>query len=260
LLVCESQGLPHAPHGVVPEAFPVFSKPVYNLRGMGTGGQIFRTLADYESGQQPGHMWMPLLEGEHISTDLAVLRGEPMWWRHVEGHEIKGGAFDYWHILAEQRPDLEAYCGAWVRRYLAGYTGMVNLESIGGKIIEGHLRFADQWPDLYGAGWIEQVVALYSQGTWNFKTPVREGFSVVLFADHGDRPLAVQPEVVAAIRAEAEVSSLQITFHPDRAPDWHAMPPGGFRLAIVNTWNLETGRRARRRLAGMFGVQALDGG
>jgi hypothetical protein len=30
---------------------------------------------------------------------------------------------------------------------------MVNLETIGGRIIEVHLRFADQWPDLYGARW-----------------------------------------------------------------------------------------------------------
>ena len=27
---------------------------------------------------------------------------------------------------------------------------MINLETIGGRIIEVHLRFADQWPDLYG--------------------------------------------------------------------------------------------------------------
>src|SRR5262245_735509 len=37
LLICETQGLEHGPHGIVPEHFPVFSKPIYNLRGMGTG-------------------------------------------------------------------------------------------------------------------------------------------------------------------------------------------------------------------------------
>jgi hypothetical protein len=257
LLICESQGLPHAPHGITPPTFPVFSKPVYNLRGMGTGGQVFRTLAEYEAGQQPGHLWMPLLEGEHISSDLAVLRGEPVWWGHVQGHDIGGGAFDYWHILAKPCSELEAYCGAWVRRHLPDYTGMVNLETIGGRIIEGHLRFADQWPDLYGAGWIEQVVALHAQGTWNFTTEAREAFSVVLFADHADRPLSLRPEVVTEIRADPAVSSVQITFHPNKTPDWHAMPPGGFRLAIVNAWDLAAGRRARRRLAEMFGVQPL---
>jgi len=46
-----------------------------------------------------------------------------------------------------------------------------------------------------------------------------------------------------------EVTSAQITFHEEWPPSWHSMPPGGFRLAIVNTWNLETGIRARERLA-----------
>jgi hypothetical protein len=257
LLICETQGLPHAPHGIAPERYPVFSKPVYNLRGMGTGGQIFRSAADYEAGQQPGHFWMPLFEGEHVSTDYAVIRGEPVWWRHVVGHSLPGGVFDYWRVLAEPRPALEAYCGEWLRRNLPGYTGMVNLETLGGGIIEGHLRFADQWPDLYGPGWVRHVVTLYTERRWDFHEPPREGYSVVLFAAHGHRPRPVRPEVVAAVRASPDVSSVQITFHADRPPDWHAMPPGGFRLAIVNAWTLEAGRRGRRLLADMFGVRGL---
>jgi hypothetical protein len=175
LAICETQGLPHGPHGIDPTLFPVFSKPVYNLRGMGTGGQVFRSLAEYEAGQEPGYLWMPLLEGEHLSTDFAMLRGEPVWWRHTIGHERAGGTFDYWHILAEQRPGLEAYCVEWLRKHLAGYTGFANLETIGGRIIEGHLRFSDQWPDLYGPEWVESLVALYAEQRWPFADAPREG-------------------------------------------------------------------------------------
>ena len=81
-----------------------------------------------------------------------------------------------------------AYCGAWVHRHLAGYTGMLNVETIGGTIIEAHLRFTDQWPDLYGAGWVEAIVALYENGAWNFAdADRREGYSVVLFGPNGVR-------------------------------------------------------------------------
>ena len=59
-------------------------------------------------------------------------------------------------------------CGEWVRNNLAGYTGMLNLETIGGRIIEAHLRFADQWPDLYGPGWVDAVVGLYERPRWDF--------------------------------------------------------------------------------------------
>ncbi len=44
------------------------------------------------------------------------------------------------------------------------------------------------------------------------------------------------------------VSSVQITFHEDKAPEHHAMPPGGFRLAIVNATSLEAGRAGREKL------------
>jgi hypothetical protein len=48
------------------------------------------------------------------------------------------------------------------------------------------------------------------------------------------------------------VSSLQITFHEDLDPERHAMPPGGFRVAIVNCWDREAGNAARERLRAHF--------
>ena len=44
------------------------------------------------------------------------------------------------------------------------------------------------------------------------------------------------------------ICSIQITFHEDRTPEEHAMPPGGFRVAIVNCLDLRAGRDAREVL------------
>src|SRR2546427_9598772 len=118
---------------------------------------------------------MPVLDGAHVSTDVAVVDGEPVWWRHVTGLALGDGTFDYWTVLAEPLPAIEAYGGEWLRRHLRGYSGFVNLETIGGTIIEAHLRFADQWVDLYGAGWVESVVELYAHGRWCFAESVRRG-------------------------------------------------------------------------------------
>ena len=52
-------------------------------------------------------------------------------------------------------PTSRAVAAPGSQKHLAGYTGMLNLETIGGTIIEAHLRFADQWPDLYGPGWVD---------------------------------------------------------------------------------------------------------
>ncbi len=254
LAIAESQDVPCGLHGVAPAAYPVFSKPIYNLRGMGIDARKLRSAVEYRRHQRPGHMWMALFEGEHISTDAAVVDGKVVWLRHATAVPLGRGVFDYWVVEARRRPGLEASCRRWVARHLGGYTGMINLETIGGRIIEVHLRFSDQWPDLYGPGWVEALIRLYATKRWRFSDRRREGYSVVLFGRHGRRYLHPPAEIVARIRRRSGVSSVQITFHEDRPPTEHAMPPGGFRLAIVNGWSLAAGRRARRALAKAFGM------
>jgi hypothetical protein len=253
IAVALSQGLAAGPHGTTPPGFPVFSKPIVNLRGMGVGSRVIHDAADYVQNYAPGHMWMTLLEGEHVSTDVAVVDGVPQWWRHVTGMPAGEGTFDLWSVHAAGRPALETRCGAWIRDNLAGYTGMLNLETIGGVIIEAHLRMSDQWPDLYGAGWVRALIGLYATKTWTFSdTGRRDGFSVVLFGPHGRRYCHPPHALTNRILKMPTVSSMQITFHQDRDPEWHAMPPGGFRLAIVNCFDLDVGRKAREVLRDFF--------
>lgn len=252
LFIAASQGLACGPHGVTPRRFPVFSKPMVNLKGMGIGSRVVATRADYDASHQPGHMWMTLLRGAHVSTDAALARGRPVWWRHTTGNPAAGGTFDYWHVHAARRPRLEAYLAAWFARALPGYCGIVNVETIGSRIIECHLRMAEQWLDLNGPGWLDAVVALYATGRWRFADRERrDGYSVVLFAPHGKR-WSIGSADVERVRALDEVASVQITFEADRPAEHHAMPPGGFRLAIVNAWSLAAGRRARAALRRAF--------
>ena len=249
LAVAQSQGITAAPHGVMPPRFPVFSKPMMNLRGMGIGSQVIDSQPAYAAALTAGHFWMELLVGEHISSDVAVENGRATWWRHATGIPRPGGTFDHWVVHAEQRPQLEVACGAWIASNLAGYTGMLNLETIGGQIIEAHLRFADQWPDLYGDGWVQALIDLYAKGRWNYADTRRNtGFSVVLFAPSGPRYRHPPAATLAALKQRPGISSIQITFHEDRDPAHHPMPPGGFRLAIVNCHDLGAGRAVRALL------------
>jgi len=253
LAVALSQNLDAGPHGTMPPRFPVFSKPIVNLKGMGVGSRVLASQADYDAHYQPGHFWMSLLEGRHVSSDAAVVDGVPRWWRHVTGKPASEGTFDYWTVHAEPDTAIETRCDAWVQKHLAGYTGMLNLETIGGTIIESHLRFADQWPDLYGPGWVDAVVTLYERHVWEFDDDDRsEGYSVVLFGPNGRRYRRPPPALVDEVRAIPGITSMQITFHEDRTPERHAMPPGGFRLAIVNGFDLAAALAARERLREWF--------
>jgi hypothetical protein len=253
LAVALSQDLVAGPHGTAPPRFPVFSKPIVNLKGMGVGSRALASPADYDRHYSPGHFWMTLLEGRHVSSDIAVVDGEPRWWRHVTGKPAGEGTFDFWTVHAEPDTGIEAHCGAWIGKNLGGYTGMLNLETIGGTIIEAHLRFADQWPDLYGPGWVDAVVGLYENGAWDFADDDRsEGYSAVLFAPAGRRYRHPPPAMVDDIKRIAGVTSVQITFHEDWAPERHAMPPGGFRVAIVNGFDLRAALAGRNKLKEHF--------
>jgi hypothetical protein len=251
--VALSQGLDAAPHGVRPRAFPVFSKPIINMNGMGAGSRVLRTYQDYLAHYAPGHMWMPLLEGLHVSSDVAVVNGTPAWWRHATGKPGVEGTFDYWTVHAAPDGGIEQRSGDWIRKNLVGYTGMMNLETIGGTIIEAHLRFADQWPDLYGKGWVDAMVGLYQRGRWDYAdNDRREGYSVALFGPHGPRYRHPPHALIEETRAIPSVSSVQITFYEGDAPDTHSMPPGGFRLAVINCWDLDAGIAARKKLEAFF--------
>jgi len=256
LQVALSQNLEAGPHGTAPPRFPMFSKPIMNLKGMGAGSCVINSRAEYEASYTPGHFWVTLLSGRHVSSDVAVVNGASHWWGHVTGTPAGEGTFDYWTVHAEPDAEIEARCGAWIGKHLGGYTGMLNLETIGGTIIEAHLRFADQWPDLYGRGWVEAVVRLYEQGIWEFAAPERRGgFSVVLFGPHGKRYRHPPPALLSELKHSPGISSVQITFHEDRPPERHSMPPGGFRLAIVNGFELEPALKVRERLRDYFRAQ-----
>ena len=200
-----SQDLEAGPHGTTPPRFPVFSKPIVNLKGMGTGSRVLQSQADYDAALRA----RPFLDAA-ARRPPSVNRYRRGRWRaalvaarHRRGR-AGGGTFDYWTVQAASEPVIEAHCGAWVRAHLAGYTGMLNLETIGGRIIEAHLRFADQWPDLYGAGWVEAVVRLYEHGIWNFADEDRrDGYSVVLFGPNGVRYRHPPPALLEEVKQMA---------------------------------------------------------
>jgi hypothetical protein len=56
IAIARNQGLDAGPHGTLPPSFPVFSKPIVNLKGMGIDTRIIRSAADYALHQTSGHM------------------------------------------------------------------------------------------------------------------------------------------------------------------------------------------------------------
>ena len=116
IAVALSQGLEAAPHGVAAAALSGVLQADHQSQGHGRRQPRAALAAEYDEASRAGHMWMTLLEGRHVSSDVAVVDGEPRWWRHVTGEPGGGGTFDHWTVHAEADAAIEHYCGAWIRR------------------------------------------------------------------------------------------------------------------------------------------------
>jgi len=73
-----------------------------------------------------------------------------------------------------------------------------------------------------------------------------------LFGAHKVQYQPPPQDLLQELLQNESISSIQVTFHADRKPSAHAMPPGGFRLAIINGFDFEAARSARERLALSF--------
>ncbi len=167
--------------GVTPDA-PVFVKPIINLYGAARRAGLYRAA---EVPPEPGLFWCEYLQGEHTSTDCLVREGEVLWMGHSLAAERKDKARPlYWEVGVE-RPGLEPIVCAWVERYLADYTGLCNLELIGGRPIEAHLRGSTGFFDLYGPQFIPAWVTLVDGGALSPPPPPPGGLVISVFGREG---------------------------------------------------------------------------
>jgi hypothetical protein len=227
-------GLTAAPCGVAPMDFgigpdtEVFVKPIVNLAGMGLEARAVR--ADSVP-MEPGSFWCERLVGAHTSSDCLVQAGEPRWFAHTRGSDRKDASRSiYWQVGIEL-PDVEAWVAAWVRQNLSGYTGICNIELIGGRPIEAHLRGSNGFFDLYGPGFVAAWVALADGDEFSPPPPIPGGYVISVF---GEADLSAD-NLDAATAAGVEV---------------HADPSTPGRAAILRCRERDAGFEVYRRLTG----------
>lgn len=125
--------------------------------------------------------------GDHTSTDCLVLAGKVLWFAHTQGAAAKDKQRPiYWHV-GVRLPALEPLLRAFIQAQLPGYTGLCNVEMIGGKVIEMHLRGSNGFFDFYGAHFVPAWVGLVDKHLWHGLESVREGYVYSLFGE-GELP------------------------------------------------------------------------
>lgn len=235
-----SQEMECGPMGVAPKQYPVFIKPVYNLHGAGVGARILESKEDYDNYKHlSGYFWMEYLEGKHLSHDLVIIQGEVVFNLSFEGHSLGQGMFDFWETI-ETPSQLLNYLKKWIAVNLKDYTGCLNIETIGDKIIECHLRLGDI-DRLGNMRLMQNIVDVYSGKEWNFNEKIPKFY---LFALWGDWNIDYKIDKDVADSICRNLTCYQI----DEPTLYFQNPLGGVRIAIVCSYDKDSCINARRLL------------
>ena len=240
-----SQNIKCAPMGVVPEKFPVFVKPIYNLLGMGIGTRKISSLQEYDYDETlSGSFWMEYLQGEHLSHDFVFNKGEIVFFISFKGHPLGKGMFDYWETIEMPANNFD-FIKKWVGKNLNGYTGCFNAETIGGKIIECHLRFGEDIPRLGNLNLMKNIVNVYARKSWNFNEKIPKFYLFVLW---GDKNISYKIN-----KTNAKDICKKLTFYEIfDLYTYNSHPPGGVRIAVLGSYNKQDCIKARHLLYDNF--------
>ena len=153
---------------------PVIIKPRRSVTGLG-----IEVATDVAPCLVPrGCFAQPLYSGAHLSTDWAVVRGVPLWGIQTEGVPAGFGRFVAWHgcrVVSDPAPRFASGFNGLMRKF----SGVVNVETIGGEISEVHFRPSLELFRLYGTRAVRALMRV-AQGHPSQRPPVRGGSLIVV--------------------------------------------------------------------------------
>lgn len=172
LWLSEQLGYCCGPGGVpVPEKNLYIVRPIYNLRGMGAGAKIKEITTEDLISVPPGYFWCEIFQGNHYSIDLE--------WDNK------------WHLVSVfqgvNSPDKLYKFEKWIKKDLIWQAPSfldtlqdcvyINVEVIGDKIIEVHLRTSPDpnYTEIIPV-WENEKISVSHEYTWIESFDDADGF------------------------------------------------------------------------------------
>ena len=141
LEIAKTQGLDCNPFPIEPKRFPIISKPIINLMGMGLKAKKVKNKKEFSIESFSGNFWCEFINGDHHAWDLIVRNGEIIYHTCFFGKKSRHlGLFNYWQQIEK---DLFPNIKMIIKKYFSDFTGHVNMETLDDKVIEVHLRMGD---------------------------------------------------------------------------------------------------------------------
>ena len=131
----------------LPDYYPCFVKPKYNLWGMGESAYKC-SHPDKLPIKKEGFIAQEFFKGGHLSTDFVIFDSEIVDHFSFIGHKDYEGSFNLWE--SAKRYSDEAYLLAEILCHYGIGHAVINVETINGRVIEAHLRPSVQFADISG--------------------------------------------------------------------------------------------------------------
>jgi len=210
-----------------PSEWPVIVKPRTNFEGMGKGA--YKAYNKFDIKERKDTIAQPFYEGQHLSTDFAVFNGIIVDKYSFICQKDSNGSFTLFQ--SANKFNVRAY--NFVSSLGLDY-GIVNVETIGGNIIEAHLRPSVQFYDISG-GLVERFLINYYNRSKTYKpSPFRKTYSRVIRQKHDGKP-----NFKEKLTLPLGVSSVQLCWYDGYYLSESAQDEYSYRVIVVNGTNLK---------------------
>lgn len=206
--------------------YPYIVKPRTNFTGLSKDAYVVDSEDEIEDWE--GMIAQKFIEGHQGTADLILLDGVILDKFAFTTHKNFYGEIK----LFESNPFLPLSVADTIRKLFGGYTGVVNVEYIEGKVIEIHLRPSLQFYDICG-GLIEQLPKFIKEGKWE-KVKFSKTYSKIYRTKHDGFP-----EVKSLPQKPKGVSSVQFCWEDGKKISESDPSIGRNRYMVVNGTSLE---------------------
>ena len=176
LWVCKSQGLVCGMLSNLPNVqnieYPIFIKPRYGHK-TATSKDCYK-INSFEEAlpfiNKKDMMWNEFIEESEGMTDFILLNGSIQYQMTLKYSDKQNGFIDEWKYISEKnKPPVKV--ADWLKTHLHDFTGVVNIQYRGDKIIEVGLRLARGGAYIKSTNsveLVENINLIINKGSWDY--------------------------------------------------------------------------------------------
>lgn len=217
----------------IPNRYPVIVKPKINLLGMGIGAYKAESKEDIKT--RKDNIAQPFYKGNHVTTDFVIWNSRVSDWASFIGYKDSNGSF----ILFESINKIDNNALELVNKLapILRY-GIVNIETISGKVIEAHLRPSTQFHDIDGglvSTYLKKRVERRNNPLYGNPNNFIKAYSKVY-----RRSTDGEPYINNIPELPDGVSSIQLCWTKGKKLSAEGQDEHSYRVMVVNGFDLRT--------------------